>query len=131
MESGEVILCNCLKDSNRNVGRDSGQVGKNIVLPVPVSCDYGESEKESGGAILCFRPKNPIVLGRCVSWFKRMVVNEYIQNVKSGLWEPFDRKIWHRNYYDVIVRKEIDYLRIAKYIRNNPQKWKSNRVLKG
>ncbi|PKO04834.1 MAG: hypothetical protein CVU41_15215 [Chloroflexi bacterium HGW-Chloroflexi-3] len=31
--------------------------------------------------------------------------------------------IWHRNYYEHIIRDEEDYARIVTYIRENPQKW--------
>ncbi len=31
--------------------------------------------------------------------------------------------VWQRNYYDVIIRDELAYYRIAQYIRNNPAKW--------
>lgn len=31
--------------------------------------------------------------------------------------------IWHRSYYDHIIRNEEDYKRIIDYIRNNPRNW--------
>jgi REP element-mobilizing transposase RayT len=31
--------------------------------------------------------------------------------------------VWHRNYYEHIIRNDTDYQRIAEYIVNNPQKW--------
>jgi len=31
--------------------------------------------------------------------------------------------LWQRNYYEHIIRNEQSYMRIAEYIRNNPQKW--------
>ena len=37
-------------------------------------------------------------------------------------------KIWHRNYYEHIIRNEDDYYRIAKYIENNPMNWKRKLV---
>ena len=32
--------------------------------------------------------------------------------------------IWHRNYYEHVIRDEEDYARIVDYIRQNPEKWK-------
>ena len=62
-------------------------------------------------------------LGRFVSWFKRMTTNEYIQNVKNNGWQPFDKKLWQRNYYEHIIRNENELNRVRGYIINNPLKW--------
>lgn len=32
-------------------------------------------------------------------------------------------KIWHRNYYECIIRDERAYENIKRYIQNNPKKW--------
>ena len=31
--------------------------------------------------------------------------------------------IWHRNYYEHVIRDEVDFDRIVAYIEQNPQKW--------
>ena len=36
-------------------------------------------------------------------------------------------KIWQRNYYEIIIRDELAYLNIARYIRNNPANYKTKR----
>lgn len=58
-----------------------------------------------------------------VQWFKTMTTNNYIQQVKSHDWKRFDGKLWQRNYHEHIIRDEIAYLKISKYIQTNPQKW--------
>ncbi len=40
------------------------------------------------------------------------------QKIKS-----FDFKIWHRNYYDRIIRDRSAYINIVNYIHSNPIKW--------
>ncbi len=35
--------------------------------------------------------------------------------------------VWQRNYYDHIIRNELDYDRISEYIKNNPVLWKKDR----
>ena len=62
-------------------------------------------------------------VGDAVGWFKTMTTNKYIDGVKRFNWEQFDKKLWQRNYYEHIIRNEQSYMRIAEYIRNNPQKW--------
>ena len=58
-----------------------------------------------------------------IQWFKTMTTNEFIRNVKIHGWEPFENKIWQRNYYEHIIRNEESYRKISAYIRNNPTNW--------
>jgi putative transposase len=62
-------------------------------------------------------------LHRAVQWFKTMSTNEYIRGVKTLGWQPFDGKLWQRNYWEHIIRNEQSYQRISDYIINNPAKW--------
>jgi REP element-mobilizing transposase RayT len=59
-------------------------------------------------------------LGDVIGAFKSRVVHEYISGVKAGRWPRFPGKIWHRNYYETIVRSAEAEQRIAEYIRMNP-----------
>jgi putative transposase len=34
--------------------------------------------------------------------------------------------VWHRNYYEHVIRSEADYLRIAAYILDNPRRWEED-----
>ena len=47
---------------------------------------------------------------------------KYIAGVKAGLWPRFPGKIWHRNYYEMIVRDEEMERNMSGYIQMNP--WK-------
>jgi hypothetical protein len=59
-------------------------------------------------------------LGDVICAFKSRVVHEYIAKVKAGEWPRFPGNIWHRNYYEMIVRDEEAEQNIARYIRMNP-----------
>ena len=59
-------------------------------------------------------------LGDVICAFKSRVVHAYIARVKAGDWPPFPGNIWHRNYYEMIVRDEEAENNIARYIRMNP-----------
>ena len=63
-------------------------------------------------------------LGDAVAWFKTMTTNEYIRGVREKGWKPFSGKLWHRNYYERIIRSRYAFIRIADYIFNNPRVWK-------
>ena len=57
-----------------------------------------------------------------------MTTNEYIRNVKQNHWEPFEGKLWQRNYYEQIVRDEISLRRMRGYIVNNPYQWQQDKL---
>ena len=53
-----------------------------------------------------------------------------VQNLKSVSSRKINKllktpgsTIWHRNYYEHVIRDEADFDRIADYIQQNPQKW--------
>ena len=67
---------------------------------------------------------------RAVQWFKTMSTNEYIRGVKNLGWEPFNGKLWQRNYWEHIIRDEQSYQRISEYIINNPKNWNNDKFYK-
>lgn len=58
-----------------------------------------------------------------IQWYKTMTANDYIRAVKDGLLPPFETTIWQRSFYDHVIRGEEDYLRIWRYIDENPARW--------
>jgi len=36
-------------------------------------------------------------------------------------------EIWHRNYYENIIRNEEAHIKIVEYMKNNPMKWYEDR----
>jgi REP element-mobilizing transposase RayT len=65
----------------------------------------------------------PLSLPDVVHNFKSLSTTRYIQGVKKANWRAFDGKLWHRNYWDVIVRDEKALSNIRNYIRFNPQNY--------
>jgi len=74
------------------------------------------------GAPLVGAPMPARPLGDVIGAFKSRVVHEMIQLVRAGSCPPFPGKIWHRNYYEMIVRTPEAAENIRRYIRMNP--WK-------
>ena len=46
---------------------------------------------------------------------------------RTDIIKNLNYKIWQRNYYEIIIRDELAYLNIARYIRNNPANHKTKR----
>lgn len=65
-------------------------------------------------------------LGEIMKWFKTVTTVRYSHGVHDLGWAPYDRRLWHRNYYDHIVRDDRDLDRIRAYIDNNPATWSSD-----
>ena len=80
------------------------------------------------GADLCVCPDNTkkVGIGDIVQWYKTMTTNAYIKMVKNGICSPFNKRIWQRNYYEHVIRDDVDYERIATYIMNNPMTWEDD-----
>jgi REP element-mobilizing transposase RayT len=72
-------------------------------------------------------PPTPASLPTIIQWFKTMTTNAYIRGVKGSGWKPFPGKLWHRTYYEHIIRDDRDWARIRQYIRDNPLNWALDR----
>ena len=66
-------------------------------------------------------------LGHIIGAFQSIVTVEYIRGVKTLKWQPFNGKLWQRNYYEHIIRNEKSFNTISEYIINNPVKWKGDK----
>ena len=62
-------------------------------------------------------------LPEMIKWFKTQTTNEYIRGVKTGLYAPFERHVWQRNYYEHILRNDADLAEARGYVAGNPAKW--------
>ena len=65
-------------------------------------------------------------ISEVIQSFKRHSTIEYINLVKQGLAQPFDKKVWQRSYYDHIIRNKNDFRIIWKYIDENPLNWEND-----
>jgi REP element-mobilizing transposase RayT len=66
-------------------------------------------------------------VGNVVGAFKSLTTNDYIRNVKGNNWQPFDKQLWQRNFYEHVIRDHESYLHIAEYIQTNPLKWREDK----
>ena len=92
-----------------------------------INC-WGVNMGEHTGSLLRKIEKNVGYIVRSsipiiVQWFKTMTTNEYIRHIKHNNLKPFTGKLWQRNYYEHIIRNEIELKRIREYIINNLLKW--------
>ena len=72
------------------------------------------------------RPAPTTSLGDVVGIFKSISTHQYAMNVYANKWPPFPGKLWQRNYYERIIRNEIEMNRIRQYIINNPSQWEND-----
>ena len=67
-------------------------------------------------------------VGDMVGAFESITTVEYIRCVKNNHWQPFDGKLWQRNFWEHIIRNENEYRRITQYILDNPKKWAMDKL---
>lgn len=70
--------------------------------------------------------KNIFKLSDIIQRFKILTTNKYIYGVRNNHWLPFDGRLWQRDYYERIIRDELELNRIREYLLKNPL-----RLLKG
>ena len=64
-----------------------------------------------------------ISLSDIVRSFKSLTTHQYIKGVKENGWQPFNGKLWQRNYYEHIIRDSTEFDHIKTYINSNPERW--------
>ena len=87
----------------------------------------GQLNEQPNGQPQGIAPTDKTV-GDMVGAFESITTVEYIRGVKNNHWQPFDKKIWQRNYWEHIIRDEHEYTRITRYIIDNPQKWENDKL---
>jgi putative transposase len=75
--------------------------------------------------IICISPDSVInpTLGKVIGAFKSITNNNYINGVKIQNWQPFNQRLWQRNYYEHILRDDSALQKIQQYIQNNSLTW--------
>ena len=65
-------------------------------------------------------PLQRSLLSQCIGYFK-MNSTKLIHQIDPNI------KIWQRNYYEHIVRNDVELFKIREYIENNPKMWDQDR----
>jgi REP element-mobilizing transposase RayT len=66
-------------------------------------------------------------LSDMVHRFKTMTTKRYADGVRQRGWPPFRSRLWQRNYYEHVIRDNVELERIRKYILDNPARWEYDR----
>ena len=80
--------------------------------------------------ILQFDPQTiavPVTLGKVIGAFKSLTTNIYCDGVSKQDWPRFDGRLWHRNYFERVIRNERELNEIRRYIFENPARWHADR----
>ncbi len=62
--------------------------------------------------------RRSMLLPKIIGWLK-MNSSKQINQTRNTTVRP----IWQRNYYERVIRNEIELNKIRQYIQNNPQQW--------
>lgn len=114
------LIDNCLKDlKNRfEIVLDKYVVMSNhIHLIIQIVGANHDSPKMGERAIR----ESPVQIG------KRSLLSKIIGFLKADVSRKFGMRVWHRNYYDRVVRNRMELERIREYIIENPKNWHRDR----
>jgi len=116
-------LCVCPDDARRKIkGEHTGSPLRDGAIMMG---EHTGSPLRDGAIMMGEHTGSP--LHAMIQWFKTMTTNEYIRGVKNNHWQPFNKKLWQRNYYEHIIRDEKSYHQISEYIQTNPLKWREDK----
>ncbi|MFH1061832.1 MAG: transposase [Candidatus Omnitrophota bacterium] len=79
----------------------------------------GQSNGQAQGPV----PTGKLSLSDIIHRFKSLTTKRYIDGVKNNNWQPFDKHVWQRSFYDHIIRTDTTLKNIRAYIINNPATW--------
>lgn len=115
------------------------QTGEFVVMPnhfhgIVLICG-GEADVCRGTAcralMECTARRAPTVerFGRPISGSLPTIVRAFKSAVTrriNGIRRTPGEQVWQRNYYEHVIRNEIDYRQITEYIADNPRRWKED-----
>ncbi|HMM42232.1 MAG TPA: hypothetical protein PKA95_10050 [Thermomicrobiales bacterium] len=82
---------------------------------------HDESHREQSAVVVSGTSDGS--LGRVIQAFKSLTTVAYGRGVREHGWQPFDGRLWQRNYYDHIIRNADELGRVRAYIARNPARW--------
>jgi REP element-mobilizing transposase RayT len=94
----------------------------------PISGNGQARGDHKGGQARGPAPTMPLALGDIVHRFKTMTTKRYADGVKQLGWQTFAGKLGQRNYWEHIIRNEMELNWIREYIHDNPIHWESDRL---
>jgi putative transposase len=125
-----LLLFGNVKNGMMNLN-DAGKMIDNVWNNLPkyipgIEIDCGVVMPNHFHGIIIFNHKQNdqrLSLYNVMERFKSFTTHEYINGVRNFNWEPFQAKLWQRNYYDRIIRDKNELNWLKKYIEENPEKW--------
>ncbi|MFQ5680636.1 MAG: transposase [Candidatus Omnitrophota bacterium] len=84
---------------------------------------YLGQAQDNGQAQRPVPTKYKLSLPDIIHRFKTITTKKYIDGVKNNNWQPFNKHLWQRSFYDHIIRNDTSLHKIREYIINNPVNW--------
>jgi putative transposase len=99
-----------------------------IVGATPRGCPGGFGQARGPAPTGNVGNTGTLSLGDVVHRFKTMTTKRHTDGVKQSGWQSFPGKLWQRNYWEHIIRDEMELNRIREYIHTNPTQWEFDRL---
>jgi putative transposase len=130
-EYGRVVMSEWMKTSEI---RKEVELGEFVVMPnhfhaiLMVDCCRGPARHWKGTA-----RRAPTVeeFGKPINGSLPTIIRSFKSSVTKCINEIRNSPglpVWQRNYYEHVIRDEVDYNRIAEYVTINPQRWLEDKL---
>ena len=87
---------------------------------------YPSEEYNTGQPQRIAPTQDTVSLPNVIQRFKSLTTCRYISGVQQRDWPRFNGRLWHRNYYEHVIRNERDYQGFVDYIAMNPLSWEKD-----
>lgn len=68
-------------------------------------------------------PIGDLTVGIIVNSFKNSVLASWRKGVTEAGWPRYEKPLWHRDYYDRIIRNDAELEAYREYVLGNPSSW--------
>jgi putative transposase len=101
---------------------DAFVVMPNHIHGIIIVREKGTSRGQSSGGIA----PTGLPLPEIVQRFKSLTTKRYAEGMKLTGWQPFIKQLWQRNYYERVIRDDLELNALREYILYNPENWEKD-----
>jgi putative transposase len=110
-----------------NLEAKSEHKSSNVINHTPNTIDPLTIENKIASEAGIHKKEKIKNIGSIIGAFKSKTTVIYIEAVKNSGWQPFNHRLWQRNFWEHIIRTDKSYNRISEYILKNPENWEKDK----
>ena len=94
-----------------------------MIINIMSEIKLGSMEKLNPGSMKMVNPGPMRASAPTTTTKNEITISQIIKGIKSLTTREIGYSIWQRNYYEHVIKNEIEYQKTCEYIKQNPQRW--------